>query len=60
MNFPEEVVDRAWKSVPPEWIEDDESALEGLLEHLFDRRKRLPELISACRESRVNPFPEWK
>ena len=33
---------------------------EGLLERLFERRKRLPDLIRACREARSNPFPGWK
>jgi hypothetical protein len=26
---------------------------------LYQRRKRLPQLIEAARESRVNPFPNW-
>jgi hypothetical protein len=59
MNFPGEVIDHAWKSVPPDWIDGDESALMELLERLFQRRKRLPELISACRGGRVDPFPNW-
>ena len=58
-NFPEEVIDRAWKRVPPEWIDGDEEALERLLERLFERRKRLPELIDSCRQARVSPFPNW-
>jgi hypothetical protein len=31
-----------------------------LLDHLFDRRKLLPELIAACRQARANPFPNWR
>ncbi len=58
-GFPEEVIDRAWKRIPPDWIADDEDALDRLLERLFERRKRIPELIAACRESRTNPFPNW-
>jgi hypothetical protein len=58
-NFPEEVMDQAWKRIPPEWLEDEESALEHLLERLFDRRRQLPELIAACRSMRTNPFPNW-
>jgi hypothetical protein len=60
VNFPEEVVDRAWKRLPGDWTEGEEEALERLLEHLFDRRRRLPELIRACREARTDPFPKWK
>jgi hypothetical protein len=59
MNFPEEVIDRAWKSIPPDWIAGDEDAVDQLLERLFARRKRIPELIAGCRGSRFNPFPNW-
>ncbi len=60
MHFPEEVVDRAWKRIPAEWIAGEEEALQQLLERLFERRKRLPELITACRSARTNPFPNWR
>jgi hypothetical protein len=60
IHFPEEVVDQAWKRIPPDWVEGEEDALDRLLEKLFERRKRLPDLVSACRESKVNPFPNWK
>ena len=60
VNFPEEVMDQAWKRVPPDWVEGEEDALAGLLERLYDRRKRVPELLAACREARAHPFPNWK
>jgi hypothetical protein len=59
MHFPEEVVDRAWKRVPAEWVAGEEDALEHMLEKLLSRRARLPELISSCRSARTNPFPNW-
>lgn len=59
-HFPEEVLDRAWKSVPPEWLEGEEDALEEMLERLLARTRRVPELIETCRETRANPFPNWK
>jgi hypothetical protein len=59
MHFPEEVVDQAWKGIPPDWIEGEEEALAQLLERWFERRKRLPALLAACRDSRINPFPNW-
>jgi hypothetical protein len=59
-HFPEEVIDQAWKRIPTDWIEGEEDALEQLLERLFERRRRLPELIAACREARANPFPNWQ
>lgn len=60
MHFPEEVVDRAWKRIPVEWIRGEEDALDRLLEELYRRRHRLPDLISACRTARTNPFPNWR
>jgi hypothetical protein len=60
VHFPEEAMDVAWKSVPPDWIEGDEDALQSLLERLFMRRTRTPDLIAACRSARNNPFPNWK
>jgi len=59
LHFPEEVMDQAWKRVPPDWVEGEEDALEQLLEKLFQRRKRLPDLLAASREARTNPFPNW-
>jgi hypothetical protein len=57
--FPEEVMDLAWRSIPPDWIEGEEDALIELLERLFERRKLVPDLIAACRAGRTNPFPGW-
>jgi len=60
MSFPEEVVDRAWKRIPAAWIAGEEDELERMLGQLLARRERLPELITACREARTNPFPNWR
>ena len=59
VHFPEEVIDQAWKSIPPDWIEGEEDALDRLLENFFERRARVQALIESCRESRTNPFPNW-
>lgn len=59
-HFPEEVMDQAWKSIPADWVDGEESELEQMLEQLWERRKRVEELIAECRESRANPFPNWK
>jgi hypothetical protein len=59
MQFPEEAIVQAYKLVPAEWIEGDERALEKLLEALLRRRKRLPDLISGCRNAKQIPFPHW-
>jgi hypothetical protein len=59
-NFPEEAIDRAWKRIPPEWLSGDEDALERLLERLFERRKRVGELLEASRQARFAPFANWR
>jgi hypothetical protein len=60
IHFPEEVIDKAWKRIPADWIAGEEDALERLLEDLMTRRARLPELIGASRSARTNPFPNWR
>ena len=57
--FPEEVLDRALRKIPVSWIGADVSALEKLLDGLLRRRRRIPELIHACRNAPGNPFPRW-
>jgi hypothetical protein len=59
VHFPEEVIDQAWKSIPAAWIEGEEDALDRLLEQFYERRARVPALIESCRDSRINPFPNW-
>lgn len=46
--------------IPPEWYADDWTALEQLIERLYARRKRVPELILSARNSGRLPFPNWK
>jgi hypothetical protein len=60
VHFPEEVVDQALKQIPPAWLEGEEEALDKLLDRLLRRRKRVPDLIQACREDRSNPFADWQ
>lgn len=59
-HFPPEVLDQAWKRVPPAWLEDDEDAFERLLEQLLERRKRVADLVTAARDARPAIFPNWR
>ena len=34
-HFPEEVIDLAWKRIPPDWIAGEEDELERMLERLY-------------------------
>ena len=60
VNFPEEVVDQAYKRVPLQWLDGEDRALEDLLEKLLDRRQRVPDLIESCRRARPALFPNWR
>jgi hypothetical protein len=59
-HFPADVVDRALRSLPPQWLAEDGDVLEALLEKLMRRRGRVGDLIEAVRDSHPNPFPNWR
>jgi hypothetical protein len=59
-SFPESVVDKAWRQVPPEWLEGDEQALEQMLERLLLRRQRVGDLLEDTQGSRTAPFANWR
>jgi len=55
-EFPEEVVDAAWRRIPPAWLEGEEDELERVLKMLLDRRRRVPDLLDQC----AALFPNWR
>ena len=59
-NFPVEVVDFAWKEIPPAWLDGDEDRLEQLLEKLLKRRSRVTELIRDVQRKRSSAFANWR
>ncbi|HTM13972.1 MAG TPA: HipA family kinase [Bryobacteraceae bacterium] len=59
VHFPEAVVDQALKQMPPAWVAGDEGSLNQLCESLLRRRRRVVDLIQACRNGRAGLFPEW-
>ena len=60
VHFPESVVDRALKQIPPAWVAGDEDELNQLCEQLLRRRKRVMGLLETCRHGHVPLFPEWR
>ena len=56
----ERVLDDIGREIPPAWYEDEYDALAGLLEHLYQRRARVGELILQAKKSYRQPFPNWK
>jgi hypothetical protein len=59
LHFPERMINHARKSVPAEWIEHDEEALERMLDRLFQRRKLVPALVKQCCNASPDSFPLW-
>jgi hypothetical protein len=59
-HFPDDVLDRAMRNIPPEWIAGEEGALEKLLELLMTRRNKVRRLLEDVRNSNVNPFSNWR
>jgi hypothetical protein len=60
VEFPARTLDEVLRSAPARWLEEDEGELERLLEQLYARRKRIPQLILAVRAARPSLFPAWK
>jgi hypothetical protein len=46
--------------IPPSWYEDDYDTVLRLLEQLYRRRKRIPELLLSAKSSNRQPFRYWK
>jgi hypothetical protein len=59
-NMTERVLAEIVKDIPPEWYEDDYDAVMRLLEQLFRRRTRVPELLLAAKNTTRQPFPNWR
>ena len=55
----ERVLDDISRDIPPEWYEDDYDSLLRLLEQIFRRRTRVPELLLEAKKSNRQPFPNW-
>jgi hypothetical protein len=59
-SMTERVLAEIVKDIPPEWYEDDYDAVMRLLEQLFRRRTRVPELLLAAKNTTRQPFPNWR
>ena len=58
-HCPLDVFDDAYKKTPPEWHGGDWDGIESLLERLYQRRVRVPELVRAGKNAGRDPFPNW-
>jgi hypothetical protein len=60
VHFPEELIDQTVKQIPPAWLDGDGESLDRLLSQLLHRRKRVPDLVEACRNGRAGVFVNWR
>src|SRR6266478_116455 len=56
----ERVLAEVIREIPPQWYEDDYDAVTKLLEQLYRRRTRVPELLLAAKNTTRQPFPNWR
>jgi HipA-like kinase len=47
------------REVPREWCGDDPQQLSRLAEQLYERRRRVRQLIIDAKQSSLRPFPNW-
>ena len=60
-HFPEEVIDKALREIPQQWLQNEDSGeLEKMMDRLLRRRKRVPDLIRDLKGGRTDPFPNWQ
>jgi hypothetical protein len=53
------VLDDVYKKVPPQWHGGEWDSLEALLEQLYRRRGRVPDLVRDAKNAGPDPFPNW-
>jgi len=53
------VLDDGQKAIPAQWYEGDFAAMDRLLEQLYQRRRRLPDLLRAAKQGPRDFFPNW-
>jgi hypothetical protein len=56
----ERVLEKIRGEIPSEWYEDDYDTVTQLLEQLYRRRTRVPELLLAAKNTTRQPFPNWR
>jgi hypothetical protein len=59
-SITEKVLEETVREIPPEWYEDDYDAVLRLVEQLYRRRTRVPELLLAAKNTTRQPFPNWR
>ena len=56
----ERVLAELSEEIPPAWYEDDYDAMVRLLEQVYRRKQRVPELLLSAQKSNRVPFAYWR
>ena len=59
-HFPVEVIERAVKEIPQDWLHQDQGELERMLDILLTRRSRVRALIHEIPHRRPRVFANWE
>lgn len=59
-NIEASELEECLREVPREWCGDDPDQIARLAEQLYQRRRRLRQLIIDAKESSLRPFPNWE
>jgi HipA-like kinase len=58
-NIEASELERCLREVPPEWCGDAPQQLSQLAERLYERRRKVRQLIVDAKQSSLRPFPNW-
>lgn len=52
-------LEQCLREIPSEWCGDEPEQLSRLIERLYERRRRVRQLIVDAKQSSLRPFPNW-
>jgi HipA-like protein len=58
-NLAPHQIEECVRAVPQEWCGEDSGQLARLAERLYERRRRVRQMIIEARDSSLRPFPNW-
>ena len=59
-HLPEDILENAAASIPPEWYDGQTDSLSSLVHELSERRRMIAAMLEACRNSAPDSFPQWR
>lgn len=59
-NLEQPQLDACARRIPPEWCDGDPGGPARLMEELYQRRRKLRQILVDLKNSELRPFPNWK